>query len=198
MLKKIIFSIMQYYWRYKFSKKATLLGRVYFGRHTRIQLSESSCKEDIVIGDNVKLYGAIISCNRGKVIIEDGAHIGPFTTIGSASLVHIKKMAMISVNVDIIDNNNHPTHPDDRRKMNSDGLNSALKSWKYSRSESIYIGENTWIGKNSTILKGVTVEENSIVASNAVVTKNVPLNSVVAGNPAKVVKNDLLNDTSLL
>jgi len=52
----------------------------------------------------------------------------------------------------------------------------------------VIIGENVWIGSNATILPGVTIGDNSVVAAGAVVTKNVPKNVVVAGVPAKVLK----------
>ncbi|HBN4333859.1 TPA: maltose O-acetyltransferase, partial [Escherichia coli] len=50
------------------------------------------------------------------------------------------------------------------------------------------IGDNVWIGFQAAILKGVTIGEGAVVAARAVVTKDVPAWSVVAGNPAKVVK----------
>lgn len=53
----------------------------------------------------------------------------------------------------------------------------------------VTIGKNVWIGSNATILPGVTIGDNSVVAAGAVVNKNVPDNSVVAGVPAKVIKN---------
>lgn len=52
----------------------------------------------------------------------------------------------------------------------------------------VIIGDNVWIGSNATILPGVTIGNNSIVAAGAVVTKDVPENTVVAGVPAKVMK----------
>ncbi|PAV28216.1 acetyltransferase [Virgibacillus profundi] len=52
----------------------------------------------------------------------------------------------------------------------------------------VTLGKNTWIGSNATILPGVTIGDNAVVAAGAVVTKDVPENSVVAGVPAKVVK----------
>jgi acetyltransferase-like isoleucine patch superfamily enzyme len=52
----------------------------------------------------------------------------------------------------------------------------------------VHIGENVWLGDHATVLKGVTIGKNSIVAARAVVTRDVPENVVVAGNPAKVVK----------
>lgn len=52
----------------------------------------------------------------------------------------------------------------------------------------VHIKKNVWIGVNVTILPGVTVGENSVIGAGAVVTKDVPDNTVVAGNPAKVIK----------
>lgn len=52
----------------------------------------------------------------------------------------------------------------------------------------IIIGKNVFIGVGAIILRNVTIGENSIVGAGSVVVKDVPANVVVAGNPAKVVK----------
>ena len=52
----------------------------------------------------------------------------------------------------------------------------------------IHLERNAWIGANASILAGVTVGENAVVAAGAVVTKDVPANTVVGGNPARVLK----------
>lgn len=52
----------------------------------------------------------------------------------------------------------------------------------------VIIGKNVWIGDKATILPGVTIGEGAVIAANSVVTKDVPAYSVVAGNPARVVK----------
>src|SRR6201981_1609889 len=53
----------------------------------------------------------------------------------------------------------------------------------------VKIGDNVWIGMNAVILKGVMIGENSVVAAGSVVTKSVEPNTVVAGNPAVVMKD---------
>jgi len=50
---------------------------------------------------------------------------------------------------------------------------------------------NIWIADTVTILKGVTVMPHSIIAINSTLTKNVPNNSIFAGNPAKLVKDNI-------
>lgn len=52
----------------------------------------------------------------------------------------------------------------------------------------VRLKRNCWIGAGSTILPGITVGENAVVAAGAVVTKDVEDNTVVGGNPAKVIK----------
>lgn len=52
----------------------------------------------------------------------------------------------------------------------------------------MHIKRNAWIGAGATILPGVTVGENAIVAANATVTKDVPDNMIVAGTPAKIMR----------
>ena len=53
----------------------------------------------------------------------------------------------------------------------------------------IYIGKRVWIGSGSILLPGVRIGDNSIVGAGSVVTKDVPPNTIVAGNPAKFIKN---------
>jgi acetyltransferase-like isoleucine patch superfamily enzyme len=50
------------------------------------------------------------------------------------------------------------------------------------------IGDDVWIGANAVILPGVTIGKHCVVAAGAVVTKDVPDNSLVAGVPAKLIK----------
>lgn len=53
---------------------------------------------------------------------------------------------------------------------------------------SIVVGDGVWIGANATILPGITIDKGAIIAAGAVVTKNVNSHTIVAGVPAKVIK----------
>ena len=59
----------------------------------------------------------------------------------------------------------------------------------YVKVDGITILNNVWIASDCVILPGITIGENSVVGIASVVTKDVPDNCVVAGNPAKLVKN---------
>lgn len=52
----------------------------------------------------------------------------------------------------------------------------------------VHIGSNVWLGDHATVLKGVHIGDNSVVGARAVVTSNVPANVIVAGNPARVIR----------
>jgi acetyltransferase-like isoleucine patch superfamily enzyme len=54
-----------------------------------------------------------------------------------------------------------------------------------------YVGRNCFIGAHSIIMPGVRVGDECIVAAGAVVTKDVPAHSIVAGNPAQIVRSDI-------
>ncbi len=70
---------------------------------------------------------------------------------------------------------NHPLSPRGRR----DHLGIA---------KPVRIGDDVWVGGNCTILPGVTIGNNVVVAAGAVVTKDIPANSLVAGVPARRIK----------
>ncbi len=52
----------------------------------------------------------------------------------------------------------------------------------------VRIGHNVWIGGNAVINPGVTIGDNVVIASGAVITKDIPDNTVVGGNPGKVIR----------
>ncbi|MCA1921673.1 DapH/DapD/GlmU-related protein, partial [Buttiauxella noackiae] len=52
----------------------------------------------------------------------------------------------------------------------------------------VTIGNNVWIGGRAVINPGVTIGDNVVIGAGSVVTKDIPANSVVAGNPARLIK----------
>jgi maltose O-acetyltransferase len=57
------------------------------------------------------------------------------------------------------------------------------------KSKPVVIESDVWIGFNSTILKGVTIGTGAIVAACSLVTKDVPPKTIVAGNPARLIRD---------
>ena len=68
--------------------------------------------------------------------------------------------------------------------------NSTEKRINYAKN--ITVGEHVWIGSRATILKGVSLANNSVIASNSIVTKSFYQNNIIiAGNPAKIIKENI-------
>jgi acetyltransferase-like isoleucine patch superfamily enzyme len=192
MLKKIIQKILLYY-RIKRLKKnvANIPYGFLCGKYTRIIIDHGSRSEDINLNDFCAIFGKLHSCNHG--IIKIGKHVllNSTSEIRSVNKVIVGDYTMIAKHVVISDNNTHPVHPSDRLCIMKTPVGSKERSWLYSDNAPIVIGNNCWIGENSRICKGVTIGDGAIVAANSVVTKDVPINSIVAGNPAQIVKRDI-------
>ena len=156
--------------------------------------NESGNKLHIRIGDYCRIHGNMICKASGKVemgnycVLQDGASI--------QCLEHIKIGHYVGIanNTTIVDNNHHRIEPEERIKHRlrcapgGDGYPGLGNGWEISDSAPVIIEDVVWIGAQCSILKGVTVGEGSVVAKNSVVTKDVPPYTIVAGNPAKVVK----------
>lgn len=80
---------------------------------------------------------------------------------------------------------------DDVRIQDSDNHNVIVNGVENVSTKPIIIGDKVWIGKNVLILKGVTIGNGAIVAAGSVVVKNVAVGTLVAGNPAKVIKENV-------
>ncbi len=111
--------------------------------------------------------------DQGKITIGDYVLISPGTRISASDEVRIGNSVMMANGVYITDSDWHGIY--DRVARPKD-INPVI------------IEDNVWLGDRCTVLKGVTIGENSIVGACSVVSKDVPPNVVVAGNPAKVVK----------
>lgn len=177
----------------KVKSKAIIGKRFILSRKFKISLSDGSTAKDIIIGNDFVGLCSIVSQNKGKVFVEDNVQIGPNSFIGAVKSIKIGEGTVISNNVTIVDNNNHPVHPEDRIIMQRSPVGSSYRRWKFSVSSDIVIGKNVWIGQYARVNKGVTIGDNSIVAANTVVTKDVPENSIVAGNPGRIVKTNIEN-----
>ncbi|MDO4958727.1 MAG: acyltransferase [Prevotellaceae bacterium] len=190
-------SFKEFFVRRNFKKCATLIGTGHkFYSSAGILLSWGSTKEDVVLHDHCEIYGGLISINKGKIIIHDWVKVGFDCSITSVNHIEIGKDTAIASGVTIIDNNTHPICPADRRYMRHTPHGSSERSNHHSANAPIIIGENVWIGSNVRICKGVTIGDNAIIAANSIVTKNVPANAIAAGNPAKIVKENIDQTTT--
>ncbi len=191
-LLNFVFSFLDKYKAKVIANNVTLKGSgQVFSRSTFVRLADKSNKNDITIGDHAIVYGTLVSENHGKIHLGTFVYLRENSTIGAVNEITIGDYTSIADYVVILDNNNHPVHPADRKLKSSSPPGSDYRKWRHSDSAPIIIGQNVWIGSFARICKGVKIGDNSIIAANAVVTKDVPSNSIAAGNPAKIVKTDI-------
>ena len=110
---------------------------------------------------------------QGRIEVGDCVLMSPGTRISASDEIVIGDGVMMANGVYITDSDWHMIYDRTRRA---------------SEATPVHIGRNAWLGDGATVLKGVTIGENSVVAARAVVSRDVPPNVVVAGNPARVVK----------
>lgn len=119
-------------------------------------------------------------CGEPKLTIGNHARIGDRSHITCANCILINDGVRIGRSVLITDN----AHGDSTKE----NLEQPIVSRRAVSSGPVIIEENVWIGEKASIMPNVTIGRGSIIAANAVVTKDVPPYCVVAGVPAKVVK----------
>lgn len=132
------------------------------------------------IGDNTFL-GPLCEFEGVKytpeIIIGDGTWVGKNCSIAAIDKVEIGKDVLFAGHVHITDHSHGYEDPD-------------IPIWKQPLISKgpVIIEDQCWLGFSCEILSGVHIGKHSIVAARAVVTKDVPPYSIVAGNPARVVK----------
>lgn len=129
----------------------------------------------IRFGSRVRLFpGVRIELVERDAMVEIGSrtYINRNSEIHCATSVTIGEDCAIAWGVVILDNDAH-------------SINGA-----YSRAP-VRIGNHVWIGQGARVLKGVTIGDGAIVGLGAVVTRDVPARTLVVGQPARVVREDV-------
>lgn len=187
MIVRIKMKIKILYKQNQFDKGAVVGEKTRFGQMARC-INHAGKKEQLWIGKKCDIDSVITVHKEGKIKIGDCTTIRYDSVIGSVESVYIGSHVIISNNVHIYDNNNHPISPQIRWEMCENGFYGSMWQWDCSEHAPIVIEDNVWIGERATILKGVRIGRGSIVGCDAVVTHDIPPYCVAAGNPAKVVK----------
>lgn len=123
------------------------------------------------VGDGSRVLSPMTVVHGDKVHIGNNVIVMPNSLMMASGTITIEDNALVAAYVKLISNNHDPY---DRAVLTC---------------KPVVLKKNCWIGAGAIILPGVTVGENSIVGAGSVVTKDVPANTVVAGNPAKFIKN---------
>jgi len=139
---------------------------------------------EFVVGDDVVIDGKCSFVFAARYTDLPALRIGSHTVIGHNCTftvgreITVGSHCLIAGDVSMFDSPGHPKNPE-RRKQ---GMPADLADVR-----PVKIGDNVWIGARSIIFPGVEIGDNSVVSMGSVVTSNVPPNSIVAGNPARVI-----------
>ncbi len=152
----------------------------------------------IEIGDDSQIFGTL-------VVQRPGAHIriGERTQIGASSLIaatgiEVGDDVMMAWGITVMDNDSHSLEWEGRQ---NDVARCAAdyaatpedfarnKDWSRVPMQPVRIESKAWIGFNAIILKGVTVGEGAVIGAGSVVTRDVAPYTLVAGNPARVIRD---------
>lgn len=143
-----------------------------------------SVEKNVIIGKDVILqawdnYNG--QQNNPSISIGEDCRIGEGTHITAVSDIVIGRGVQTGRRVLISDNSHGNTY--DKEQMKIPVVKRAL-----STKGGIQIGNNVWIGDNAVILSGVKIGDGAIVGANAVVTKDVEAYTIVAGVPARTIR----------
>lgn len=151
----------------------------------------SRIADDVKLGKNVRIVGFV---NLYGCTIGDDSFIGPFVEITQGvsigKRVKVQSHSFICTGVDIADEvfighgvmfTNDPLP----RSTNEDGILQSASDWVCVPTK---VCKRASIGSNATILCGIIIGENAVIGAGSVVVKDVPPNTVVAGNPARILR----------
>ena len=136
--------------------------------------------------------GALVRCRidfdgpAGVVTIGDRCYVGASHLVCHTGIT-LGDDVIVSWGVTIVDHDSHALDWE-RRRDDVAGWSAGRKDWSGVRIAPVAIASKAWIGFGASILKGVTIGEGAVVGARAVVTRDVAPFTVVAGNPARVVR----------
>lgn len=193
------------------SKSTVLLSKLIGLKHNTVTLSQATIKSSHIsingLHNNIEIQGRLwktrifITGNNNRIKISDNValnltqiiirgnncvlSIDENTTFGSAYMVCMGEQnsiiigteCMFAENIDIWNTDSHPIFDINGKLLNP--------------SKPIYIGNHVWCGKYSKILKGVTIGDNAIIGMQSLVTKDLSPNTLNAGIPTKVIRENI-------
>ena len=156
--------------------------------------------EDIEIGSYSCIRGQLsMVAPGGRLRLGHHCYVGPGSRVWAQESVEIGDHVLIAHLVDIHDSNSHSTDSMTRRE---DGINLFERKkpvdWSKIESRPVRIENDVWIGLKCSVLKGVTIGRGAIIAAGTTITRDVPPYTLVAGNPAAVIRDLRVEEISCL
>jgi acetyltransferase-like isoleucine patch superfamily enzyme len=189
--KSLTKSLFPQFWKKKYFDKYCTRETTSFIQDTACIINPLGDKEAIKIGAYTHVVGQLMVYGHGgEISIGDYSYVGENSKVWSAKNIKIGNRVLISHNVNIFDNLTHPIDPYERHLHQKAIITKGFPKGMDDLSEKpIIIEDDAWICCMTVILRGITIGKGAIVAAGSVVTKDVPPYTMVAGNPAKIIRN---------
>ncbi|UGY16090.1 acyltransferase [Bradyrhizobium septentrionale] len=143
----------------------------------------------IVVGSHSRILGELMTfAHGGEVRIGEWCYVGEGTRIWSAVSIEIGDRVLISHSANVFDSLTHPLRAAERHQQVKQIFTRGHPRDISLDERPVRICDDAWIGAGAMVLRGVTVGQGAVVAAGAVVTRDVPPFSIVAGNPAVLVR----------
>ncbi len=144
----------------------------------------------ISIGKRSIICGELLTfAHGGQITIGDDCYIGEGTKIWSGNSVSVGNNVLIAHGISIMDNLTHPIDFRERRKHYASIYSAGHPTDIDLGDKPIEIGNDAWIAAGAIILRGVKIGARSIISAGSVVRNDVPPDTIVAGNPAIVIRS---------
>jgi acetyltransferase-like isoleucine patch superfamily enzyme len=149
----------------------------------------SGNSDNIRLGENSVIAGEVLVFpHGGKIEIGNWCFLGANSRVWSGASISIGDRVLISHDVNIFDNLTHPVDAKARhahfRAISTTGHPADIDLGD----RPVVIEDDAWVSAGACIMRGVTVGKGAIVGAHAVVTADVPPYSIVAGNPARIIR----------
>lgn len=178
------------YWFRKVSGRATCMldSTVRIQRSARIRNIRGD-NHFIRVGSNSLVAGELlVFAHGGEISVGAWCFLGEGSRIWSSCSIHIGDRVLISHNVNIFDSLTHPLNANSRHEQFRSIMSSGHPTDLDLGEKPVKIDNDVWIGAGASVLRGVTLGEGAVIGTGAVVSKDVPPFTVVAGNPATVIR----------
>ena len=153
-------------------------------------LNPAGTRSAIAIGAHTVIRGELfVFPHAGRIELGDWVYLGENSRIWSSASVKIGHRVLISHDVNIHDSNGHPLDAAARHEQSrAIVLRGHPADIETIVAQPIAIGDDVWLGFGATVMKGVTIGTGAIVAARSLVLEDVQPWTLVAGHPAKVIK----------
>ena len=146
-------------------------------------------RDSITVGVGTHIRGQLFTFGHGgRITMGSYCYVGENSKLWSALRLSIGDRVLIGHNSSIFDSDTHPLNAGERHRQYLEIITTGHPSELNLREEPVTIENDVWIGSNVVVLKGVTIGRGAVIGAGSVVTDDVPPYAVVAGNPARVVR----------